>query len=1113
MNTHTNGIFWLLLISSMLILSCTDDKINGDHASQKKVTNAAFKIFSEIPAKQSGLNFENTIIETEYYNHVLQDVIFNGGGIGVLDVNNDGLQDVFFCGNQVKDKIYLNQGNLKFKDITATSGIDNDTWSSSVSIVDINSDGYDDIYIGKYLYADKNKRHNLLYINNKDNTFSEKGKEYGIADDGFTTATNFFDIDNDGDLDLFVGNQPYILDHKRKGQIPDDIPAIEMSDILYRNNGNGSFTDITKSAGMVSFNFTLSATAVDMNNDGLMDLYVASDYEEPDLFYNNNGDGTFSNIANTALRHMSNFSMGVDLADINNDGYTDLFSADMAPADNFRQKANMSGMNPEKFWNLVKGGYHYQYMFNTLQLNNGNGTFSDIAQMAGVAKTDWSWATLFADLDNDGNKDLFISNGQVKDLTNKDYINRRTLLFDSLSKVQGGKKLKIDPNQYLNLAPSKKLRNYTYRNNGDLTFEDKSATWGIEHEGWSFGTVYADFDNDGDLEIMTSNINDPISLYKNMSQENELHNYLSFTIIGDQKNTKSIGARVYVYHEDGSFQFQEISPSRGFQSYNDPRIHFGLGNNKKVKEVIVKWPNGKTIHSLNVEANQSLTFREKDAKNNQWTIPSPKTIFSDFTRNSGFNFKHEENEFDDYLNEVLLPYKLSHLGPTIAKGDVNGDGLIDLYCGGAKGQPSEIFIQNKTGQYTKLKNKVFTKDKNSEDLGAQLIDIDNDNDLDLIVASGGNEFTNGSNDLKDRLYINNGNGQFQIENSFPSQKTSSAAIAAADYDNDGFVDVFIGGRNMPGKYGTSGSSYFLKNNNGTFETANDKFEDDLNDLGMITDAAWTDIDKDGDLDLIVGGEFMPITIFKNENNQLKKSQPIKDSEGLWNTIEIVDIDSDGDMDLIGGNLGRNYKIQVTKEKPFELFVKDFDDNGTNDVYLGYYDKDGICYPVRGRQCSSEQMPFVKKEFKDYTTFATASLDEVLSDRKEGAIHKQAKVIETSLFINDGNGNFTTKPLPNLAQISPTYGITCEDFNADGKTDIFLVGNYYQREVETTRSDAGNGVILLANGDHTFEPLMPYESGIMAIADARAALSFKDANDKTSIVIANNDNFFQIYKLK
>ncbi len=1103
--------FAFLLGLTLLLSACNSDP----SASSTTATDQAVddnKLFELLSHDQTQLSFTNQITENLELNTVTNDAIIQGAGVGVLDVNNDGLQDIFFAGNMVSDQLYLNEGEFRFSNISELAGFANEsTWSTGVAIVDINNDGYDDIYVCKFIYADPARRRNKLYINNQDNTFSEKASEYGIADEGYSVMANFFDYDRDGDLDLYVANQPPGAKKLRKNLKPTDT---QYTDRFYRNDGNNRFTDVTSTAGMINNCFSLSATVSDFNEDGWPDLYVAADYEEPDLFYQNNGDGTFTNIANDALKHISNFSMGADIADINNDGYMDFFTADMVAEDNFRNKTNMSSMAVEKFWGLVQMGYHYQFMFNSLQLNNGNGTFSEIAQMSGVSKTDWSWSALFVDADQDGYKDLFITNGILKEIRNKDYSNNLKKLVKD-RKAKAGGNIKFDPLELSAMAPSVKIKNRAFRNDGELVFESKTDRWGFEKPGWSQGMAYADFDNDGDLDFVISNTNEIADIYRNQINERKGNNYLAITAEGMPANLSAINTRVRIEYGEGQHQVSDLTPYRGYMSSCQNIAHFGVGRNGTVAKVSVLFPDGKEWSQTNVKANQNLVVKYSADLPNGNANRSVNTYFQALA-NANTDIDYQENRFNDYAREVLIPYKMSNLGPIIAVADVNQDGNDDFYLGGSVGTPGKLYLQGDDGSFTYSPQEVFEGDKPYEDGAAQFVDVDVDGDMDLYVSSGGNEYPDGTDGYQDRLYINAGGGQFLKTTALPVMTTSTSTVCLLDYDQDGDMDFFVGGRQMPGGYGRKVNSMLFENTRSSLVDVTDSKTEGFKDLGMVTDAQWVDIDGDQQQELVVVGEWMPITIFKMQEGRLVPTEnpSLEVSRGLWNSLAAVDVDKDGDLDLVAGNYGLNYKYTASAANPFKLYVKDFDDNGTNDVYLGYHDEsDGKLYPVRGRQCSSEQMPFVKDKFKDYNAFGKATLVDVLEGRMDGSTVQECHTFAHTLFLNDGQGNFKASELPKMAQVAPIYDMVIRDFNGDGNEDLFCVGNFHQREVETTRSDAGVGTMLLGDGKGGFTVMAPSATGVVANQDARAIAWMKNKWNRPVMAIANNGSPVQFYEEK
>ena len=1061
--------------------------------------------FDLLKSTETGIDFNNSIKETKYFNHYFFGQIYVGAGVAIGDLDNDGLPEIFFGGNQVGDRLYHNKGNFKFEDISRTSKITrNPGWTWGVTMADVNADGYLDIYVSRNGNSmDINKRRNMLFINNKDLTFTESAIKYGLADIGFSTQAVFFDMDNDGDLDMYQVNQladkKLLLLNKPTAK---DYEAFR--DKMYRND-NGKFKDVSKEVG-ISRNvaYGLSVNAADFNNDGFTDLYIANDYSEPDFMYYNNGDGTFTNVINEKLKHITNLSMGSDTGDINNDGYIDLFTTDMTPEDHYRSKTNMRSMNTDLFNRMVNAGAHYQYMSNTLQINTGLGNFSDIATMAGVAFTDWSWSSLIVDLDNDGLKDIMVSNGIKKDVENSDYLNiLKNLDADNTT---ADELFELSKN-----TPSQPLSNYVFRNKGNLQFEKVAKDWGFNTPSFSNGMAYGDLDNDGDLDVVTNNIDAKAFVYRNKATGN----FLKIKLKGSKKNKFGLGAKAIIYYDDKK-QVLENRVTRGYFSSVEPNLFFGLGKHKKVDKVEVIWTNGKSNIYKDIEANNTIIADYSKSSNNNFSKETEsKTFLSKIeSSNIGLDFKHKENEFDEFKEQILLPHNLSKNGPFMAKADVNADGLEDVFIGGAVNQSGVLYIQNESGKFTKAPSQVWEKDRKSEDLGAVFFDVDNDGDEDLYIASGGSEFKKGNPLLKDRLYINNGNGVFTKKgNGVPNIYESTQTVKVSDIDNDGDLDLFVGVRLIEGKYTFPASSYLLINNNGVLRKAKDNIAKDLENIGMVTDAVFSDVDKDGDEDLLIVGEWMTIKVLQNNKGtftDVSKELGIdNDSRGIWWSITANDIDNDGDDDYIIGNLGRNNKFKASKEHPFKVYANDFDNNGTNDIVLAKYYKDSYV-PVRGRECTSQQMPYVAEKFKDYHSFASSKLVDILpEDKVKDAVIYEITSFDNIVLINE-SGKLVAKSLPIQAQISPIKSSIVDDFNKDGFKDILVAGNHYGVEVETIRYDAGYGALLLGDGKNNFTYINPNKSGFYNPHDTRSLLNIKIKGNK-SLLVSNNDDLLQLFK--
>lgn len=1107
-----------LVISLVIVIN---GNIYGQTTNKNKNEQSVFSLLSP---SQTGVTFENTIIDTKE-NNVLEYVAFyQGGGVGIGDLNNDGLPDIYFAGNQVGDKLYLNQGNLKFKDITIQAGIKNKGgWSTGVNIIDINGDGLKDIFVCKSLYDNSpSLRQNELYINNGDMTFKESAKEYQLNDPFRAMHANFFDYDKDGDFDLFLINQPPnpSLLSSMKGQ---NWLSPELCYRFFENDGI-KFTDKTKASGLENVGYGLSSVSGDFNNDGWPDLYVANDYEAPDFFYINNKDGTFTNKANDYLKHISFFSMGTDIGDINNDGLLDLSVVDMVAEDNFRIKSNMSGMNPKEFWKIVRLDGHYQYMYNMIQLNNGsdsNGNllFSEIGQLAGASSTDWSWSPLFSDFDNNGFQDLFITNGIKKDVRNTDALKN---IDKYLAKIVDRYQIK-NPTEniaivrekasldtLLSFFPIEKLQNYIFKNNGDLEFEKTTESWGLDQPSFSSGAAYGDLDNDGDIDLVVSNVDDVAFVYENNSNKLFKNNYLNIKFKEGAKYKSFYGTRASVYY-DGKLQIRELTSSRGYYSTSEDLIHFGFGNTKKIDSLVISWYDGGKSVLHNIKTNQIMMLDRSDLKSTSTISTNLKKIvpFKDITSDLNLNYLYHENEFDDYEREVLLPQKMSVLGPCLAVGDVNKDGFEDFFIGGSVGESGSIFLQNKKGEFTKVQRSAFEGYVYYEDMGAEFFDADLDGDLDLYIASGSNEYDQDSSLYQDRIYINDGHGNFsKSEASLPILTASGSRVKQADYDKDGDIDLFVCGRQVPGNYPKPAESYVLKNNwkeKGSLSFEKVENVDFLN-LGMVTDATWTDYDVDGDLDLIIVGEWMPVTIFENQDGKLKKmnlSSSLQNTTGWWYSIKNSDIDGDGDEDYIIGNLGLNYKYKASTDAPFTINYGDFDQNGKNDIILGYYNY-GEHYPLRGRSCSSQQVPQLKKDFPTYNIFASANLSEVYgSNFLNQSLEYKALTFESICLENLGGGNFIIHKLPRLAQLSSVNGIVIDDVDKDGKKDIIIAGNMYGAEVETPRNDSSVGLFLKGNGNCTFTTISMQESGLSLPYDVKDLKKIQLKTGKGILVGVNN----------
>ena len=1096
----------VIILISLGVTSCKKDTQTINDSEK----NSA--IFNRVLPKESGIDFSNNLTENDSLNYFTYTYLYMGGGISAGDINNDGLIDLYFTGNQVPNKLYLNKGNLQFEDITEKAGVGgDDRWYTGVTMSDINGDGFLDIYCsvgGKF-----SPRNNQLFLNNGDGTFTEKAADYGIDDIGNSVQGTFFDYDNDGDLDLYVANYPptkftspsFYYTYKMKNVTDEE------TDHLFRNDGN-KFTDVTNEAGVRSFGLSLSATVGDLNNDSWPDLYISNDFMTSDYMYINNQDGTFREVIKEATAHTAFYGMGVDISDYNNDGNLDIFQVDMDAKTNRRKKANMASMNPTLFWETVDLGFHYQYMQNNLQLNSGvfinnNPHYTDLSRISGLSSTDWSWGPLFADFDNDGLKDLFISNGTRREINNNDFFKKleNKKIKDSLLDLS----LKI---------PSEKIDNFIFKNNGNHHFKNANDFWGIKYEGFSNGVVYADLDNDGDLEIVLNNIDDNAVLFKNTSSNT--NNYIKLRFENDDKNKFGLGVRAYI-KVDSIEQMQELTLTRGFQSSVAPELHFGLGKTETIQQIKVVWNDGKQQKLNDVKANQILTLKHVDAIIESEPIKeTQELLFTSINDTTSFlRHKHNENAYDDFKKEVLLPHRTSAFGPALAVGDLNGDKKDDYYIGGASNDTAGLYYQTENG-FKKQKIEAIEGDTEYEDLGALIFDADLDGDNDLYVVSGGNEFRPDSEMLQDRLYINDGTGSFKkSEDALPKMLTSGSRVYTIDYDKDGKEDLLVLGRLIPGNYPKPAKSYLLKNvsENGKakFIDVTNEFAPEFESLGLATSAQITDIDNDGWMDIIVVGEWMPIKIFKNKKTKfVDVSESLglgKDTTGWWWSIAEGDFDKDGDTDYIIGNLGLNYKYKANENETFDIYVNDFDKDNRSDIVLSYYN-DGKQFPVRGRECSSQQMPGIKNKFPDYESFSTATLEDVYTEKElENSLHYQVKSF-ASIYLENKEGKFIIHELPVEAQLSSINQILIDDYDKDGNLDALIAGNLYWSEVETPRNDAGYGLLLKGNGKGQFNSILAKESGFFVPGDVKD-MSVLNFNSNHYIIVAKNDDYLQFLKIK
>ncbi len=1041
---------------------------------------ASKTLFRTVPASESGISFNNTIKESEDFNIIEYLYFYNGGGVAVGDVNNDGLADIYFTSNQGSNKLYINRGNLKFEDVTDKAGVtDSVGWKTGVTMVDINADGWLDIYVSHVSVFKNIKGNNQLFINNHDGTFSEQSKKYGLDITGLCTQAAFFDADGDGDLDC------YILRHSvHSARTLRDIsfrsePDSLSSDLLLKNFG-GKFSDVSAESNIRdgALGYGLGIAVADINNDGAPDLYISNDFHDNDYLYYNTGKGKFTEAISKSMGHCSNFSMGNDISDLDNDGLPDVLTLDMKPEDESLQKSAQApdAYNIFEFKNKAYG-FHYQYARNMFQHNrgvlgnNGFAMFSEVAQSLGMSATDWSWSVLAADFDNDGNKDVFITNGILRRPNNLDYIK----YISNKNMQQNASNLEI-----AKLMPDGKAANYVFKNNGNLNFENVSTSWGLNKFGCSNGAAYADFDNDGDLDLVVNNLNEPASLFINQTDkttQSQKNRSLRIDFKSKSQNTFGIGAKAIIYCGD-SLMYNEVQTTRGFQSSVEPVLHFGVGTNSKIDSIRIIWRDGKTQllppFAL-VQPCTHITFNQADAKNVwNYTRAFRNERMKEFEVEPLHatalqpEYKHIENTFSDIEKQKLIPHFLSTEGPKLAVGDVNGDGLEDFYVGGAAGQSGSLYLQIKGGTFKASPQKSFIQYAACEDVGAVFFDADGDGDLDLYVVSGGFQFIAGDACAMDRLYLNDGKGNFTYSlNSLPKIFHNGSCVKVGDFDGDGFPDLFVGSRSDMNFYGLNASSYLLKNNGkGIFTDVTAEYAPFLKNIGMVTDAAFADLDKNGSIDLIIIGEFMPITLCYNFGGSFQKLE-MENTGGLWRTVSVADLDNDGDLDILVGNLGTNTELQATEIEPLGLYVKDFDGNGDIDVLLTYY-RGNKNYPVAHKDELIMQMPSLKKRFPEYETFANSTFNQIFPRAmQQGALIKKAQQLNSVVLLNKSNREWEINMLPDAVQYSSAESFYVADFNGDNIPDVLVGGNFYEIIPSIGRCDASYGTILIGNGKGGF----------------------------------------------
>ncbi len=1073
------------------------------------------KLFTLLSPDRTGITFSNPIIENEQINILTYEYFHNGGGVAIGDVNNDGLSDIYFTGNLASNRLYLNKGDWAFEDITDKAGVGGSRgWNTGVTMVDINHDGWMDIYVCLSGNVPREFRANQLYINNHDGTFTERAAEYGIDNTGYTTQAAFLDYDLDGDLDLYILNHNILPIHDFKPSEVRNNYDPDVGDKLYENE-NGKYVDVSVTSGLHTnpLGYGLGVSISDLNQDDYPDIYIANDFLEHDYCYLNNGDGTFTDVIKSAFPQISQFSMGTDIADFNNDGWMDIISVDMVAEDNYRQKTTMRPMDRTKFYYAVEDGFHYQYMHNNLQLNRGNMHFSNISKLAGVSNTDWSWAPLFVDLDQDGFKDLIVTNGYKKDISNKDYL---ALEKKKIKAFQAGKITNTELfRTLLEAAPVTKIENYIFKNNGDYTFDKMNQKWGFDLPAFSNGAAYGDLDNDGDLDIAINNIDQEAFIYENSSRQLTGNNYLKVKLKGPEHNLLGIGAKLRIITRRDT-QYIEQYLTRGFQSSVDPILHIGVGKQQTIDELRVNWLDGKENVLEALTVNQMIEISHDNSVPSHVKASIPPPLFEDVTKKFSLEVIHQENTFDDFEFEVLLPHKMSQWGPALATGDINGDGLTDFFLGGSVGYPGQIYTQQPSGKFQLIPQPSFAKHIAAEDVGASFFDADQDGDLDLYVASGGNEYPAYSRLFQDRLYINNGIGSFILnESALPEMLESGSVVKPCDFDQDGDLDLFVGGRMVPRAYPSLANSQILMNDRGIFSDITSKVAPGLLNLGMVTDAIWSDYDADGDPDLILSGEWMPLTIFQNKKGTFVriKSDVLDNAVGWGFSLAEGDFDKDGDSDYVLGNLGTNYKYKASYASPFQIHLNDFDKNGSLDIVLSYYEE-GTLYPLRGKQCSSEQMPFISEKFPTYDLFAKADLGDIYGEASlDTALHYKATEFRSFYTENLGDGTFKIHILPVEAQFSAIFSLLVTDVNQDGWDDIITAGNLYASEVETPRNDAGVGIVLINDHNKGFRTMNPDESGLYLPYDVKHMSFVNTPNGNNFILTALNQAPMRLIRLQ
>lgn len=1100
--------------------------------------NQKHPLFVEIKSEQSNIHFNNQIKDDDELNPLNYEYIYNGGGVGIGDFNNDSLPDIYFTGNRVANKLYINKGNMKFEDVTAAAGVDGKgRWCKGVSVVDINNDGLMDLYVCAAVLV--NDRKNLLYVNQGNDKktgapiFKEEAEAYGLADNASDQMAAFFDYDNDGDLDV------YLLINDLDGTYPNEFRPIRKdgtwpnTDKLLRNDWNDSlkhpvYTDVSRQAGILIEGYGLGVNITDINNDGWKDIYVSNDYLSNNILYINNHDGTFTDECAGYFKHTSKNAMGNDVADINNDGLPDVIELDMAPADNYRQKMMMNDISYQTFQNFAQFGYMHQYVRNCLQLNQGprvleNDTigapvFSEVSYYAGIAQTDWSWAPLAIDADNNGFRDLMISNGLPKDVSDLDFIAYR-------SRQSATTPMQVMIKQ----MPSVKISNYIFQNNGNISFTDKTKDWGWETPTFSAGMAYADLDRDGDIDVVMNNTNMEATLLENTLNESKEkgNNFLRIQLQGETLNKNGTGAVLRLYYQ-GKQQMYECTPYRGYMSSVENTAHFGIGDAVKIDSVIAVWPNGKKQVLNNVAANQTITVNIAQAVSSQnysGPLLANNNWFTDITGKTGISFIASEIDFIDFDIQKMLLHKLTQYGPSLASADVNGDGLDDLVIGGGSPTYARLYLQKTDGSFVRKKLIDSTASfKYQDDGGICLFDADNDNDPDLYIASGGCENGPGYPAYADHFYTNDGKGNFKEDvSAIVPNYSAKSCVKAADYDHDGDLDLFVGGRVFPGSYPQPVSSFILRNDSKDgkikFTNVTKEIAPALQNIGLVCDAVWSDADNDGSIDLIIAGEWMPVTILKNNHGKFVKTDTqLNAATGWWNSITVADIDNDGDMDYVAGNCGMNGFLRPSAQYPVKAFGKDFDNNGSYDAVFSSWRPAAMNgelkeYPVGRRDDFIKEMTAMKERFPNYSAYAGKEMQQVFTEAElKGALQLSATDFNTCWIENKGNMQFEVHPLPAQAQWAPVYGIAVNDFDGDGNIDIALNGNEFSMTPVLGRYDAMNGLVLKGDGKGNFTPLSLLQSGLYVPGNGKS-LAQININGKLVLAAGQNSGALKLFQDK